>query len=118
QAHHMGSPASRRLHASLPTRSGLPCAAVCRRPWFSASPPPIMTRSASIARTTSETDIRLTLDLDGSGKVETDTGIGFLDHMMTALGRHALFDLTLRAEGDLHIDLHHTTEDVGIVLGR
>jgi imidazoleglycerol-phosphate dehydratase len=77
-----------------------------------------MTRSVSITRTTSETDIRLTLDLDGAGKVEADTGIGFLDHMVTALGRHALLDLDLRAEGDLQIDLHHTTEDVGIVLGR
>ncbi|MCW3474619.1 imidazoleglycerol-phosphate dehydratase HisB [Limobrevibacterium gyesilva] len=77
-----------------------------------------MTRIATIARTTSETDISLTLALDGSGQAEIDTGIGFLDHMLTALARHALFDLTVRATGDLHIDLHHTTEDVGIVLGR
>jgi imidazoleglycerol-phosphate dehydratase len=77
-----------------------------------------MSRIATITRTTAETDITLTLDLDGSGAAEIDTGIGFLDHMLTALARHALFDLKLRAEGDLHIDLHHTTEDVGIVLGR
>jgi imidazoleglycerol-phosphate dehydratase len=77
-----------------------------------------MTRSASIARTTSETDIAVSLDLDGSGKADIATGIGFLDHMLTALARHALFDLTVRAKGDLHIDFHHTTEDVGIVLGR
>ena len=77
-----------------------------------------MTRSATITRTTSETDITLTLDLDGTGDSEVDTGIGFLDHMLTALARHGLFDLQVRAVGDLHIDLHHTTEDVGIVLGR
>ncbi len=75
-------------------------------------------RSAQITRTTSETEIRLTLDLDGSGKAEIDTGIGFLDHMLTALARHALFDLSVQAKGDLHIDFHHTTEDVGIVLGQ
>lgn len=76
-----------------------------------------MTRSASIHRKTSETDIAVTLDIDGSGVAEVDTGIGFLDHMLTALARHALFDLTVRAAGDLQIDSHHTTEDVGIVLG-
>ena len=77
-----------------------------------------MTRSATITRTTSETDIGLTLDLYGTGRADIDTGIGFLDHMLTALTRHALFDLTVRAKGVLHIDFHHTTEDVGIVLGR
>lgn len=77
-----------------------------------------MTRTASITRTTSETDISLTLDLDGSGRAEVATGIGFLDHMLTALARHALVDLTVKAKGDLHIDFHHTTEDVGIVLGQ
>ncbi|MGE0416905.1 MAG: imidazoleglycerol-phosphate dehydratase HisB [Acetobacteraceae bacterium] len=77
-----------------------------------------MARIASITRTTSETDITLTLDLDGSGKGDIATGIGFLDHMLTALARHGLFDLTVRAKGDLHIDFHHTTEDVGIVLGQ
>jgi imidazoleglycerol-phosphate dehydratase len=77
-----------------------------------------MTRTASISRTTSETDISLTLDLDGAGRAEVATGIGFLDHMLTALARHALIDLTVKASGDLHIDFHHTTEDVGIVLGQ
>ncbi|MEO8713569.1 MAG: imidazoleglycerol-phosphate dehydratase HisB [Acetobacteraceae bacterium] len=77
-----------------------------------------MGRTATLTRTTTETDITLTLDLDGSGAAEVDSGIGFLDHMLTAFARHALFDLTVRAAGDLHIDCHHTTEDVGIVLGR
>ena len=77
-----------------------------------------MARTATITRTTSETDITLTLDLDGTGKGDIATGIGFLDHMLTALARHGLFDLTVRAKGDLHIDFHHTTEDVGIVLGQ
>lgn len=75
-------------------------------------------RTASISRTTAETDIHATLCLDGTGKVQVATGIGFLDHMLTALGRHALLDLTVEAKGDLHIDFHHTTEDVGIVLGQ
>jgi len=77
-----------------------------------------MDRTASLTRTTSETDITLTLALDGSGRADIATGIGFLDHMLTALSRHALFDLTIHAKGDLHIDFHHTTEDVGIVLGQ
>ena len=77
-----------------------------------------MGRTATISRTTTETEISLTLALDGSGQAEIDTGIGFLDHMLTALARHGLFDLTVRAAGDLQIDCHHTTEDVGIVLGR
>jgi imidazoleglycerol-phosphate dehydratase len=75
-------------------------------------------RRAEIARTTSETAISLALDLDGTGRAEVATGIGFLDHMLTALARHALLDLTVAAKGDLHIDDHHTTEDVGIVLGQ
>ena len=77
-----------------------------------------MARTATLSRRTSETDISLTLDLDGSGRADIATGIGFLDHMLTALARHGLFDLTVRAKGDLHIDFHHTTEDVGIVLGQ
>src|SRR5271157_562575 len=76
-----------------------------------------MGRTATISRTTAETDISVTLDLDGTGRADVTTGIGFLDHMLTALARHGLFDLTIRADGDLHIDFHHTTEDVGIVLG-
>lgn len=77
-----------------------------------------MARIAEITRTTSETDITVRLDLDGSGQAEVATGIGFMDHMLTAFARHALIDLTVRAKGDLHIDFHHTTEDVGIVLGQ
>lgn len=77
-----------------------------------------MSRSASISRTTSETDITLMLELDGSGRADLSTGVGFFDHMLTALTRHALFDLSLQATGDLHIDDHHTVEDVGIVLGQ
>ena len=75
-------------------------------------------RSASVARRTAETDIAVTLSLDGTGRAEVDTGIGFLDHMLTAFARHAMLDLAVRAKGDLHIDFHHTTEDVGIVLGQ
>ncbi len=79
------------------------------------SPPP---RRAEITRETAETSIRVSLDLDGSGQAEIATGIGFLDHMLTALARHALFDMTVAAKGDLHIDFHHTAEDVGIVIGQ
>jgi len=77
-----------------------------------------MNRTATLTRKTSETAIELLLDLDGSGRTEIATGIGFFDHMLTALGRHAMFDLDISAEGDLHIDAHHTVEDVGIVLGQ
>ena len=77
-----------------------------------------MSRIAQITRKTSETDISLTLNLDGTGLAEIATGIGFFDHMLIALARHALIDLTVAAKGDLHIDFHHTTEDVGIVLGQ
>src|SRR3954462_15016025 len=75
-------------------------------------------RTATISRSTAETDIRATLALDGTGQVRVATGIGFLDHMLTALGRHALFDLTVEPKGDLHIDSPHPPEDVGIVLGQ
>ena len=77
-----------------------------------------MDRTASIARATTETDITVSLNVDGTGKADISTGIGFLDHMLTALARHGMFDLTVRAKGDLHIDFHHTTEDVGIVIGQ
>jgi len=80
--------------------------------------PVMMPRIATVTRATTETDISLTLDLDGAGKADIGTGIGFLDHMLTALARHGMFDLAIRAKGDLHIDFHHTTEDVGIVLGQ
>ncbi len=76
------------------------------------------TRRAALHRVTAETDITLSLVLDGSGRSVVATGIGFLDHMLTAFSRHALFDLEVRATGDLHVDCHHTTEDVGIVLGQ
>ena len=78
----------------------------------------IVARTATIARTTAETDIRVTLDLDGTGKVQAATGIGFLDHMLTHLAVHGLFDLTVQAKGDLHIDVHHTVEDVALALGQ
>jgi imidazoleglycerol-phosphate dehydratase len=75
-------------------------------------------RQATIARRTKETEINATVDLDGTGAFDISTGIGFLDHMLEQLARHALIDIKLQAKGDLHIDLHHTTEDVGIVLGQ
>lgn len=74
-------------------------------------------RTASISRKTNETDIRIELNLDGSGLYEIDTGLGFLDHMLTHLAVHGLFDLTVKASGDLHIDVHHTVEDTALVLG-
>ena len=76
------------------------------------------TRTAYIERTTSETDITLELNLDGSGDIDIKTGSGFFDHMMTAFARHAGFDLKVRCDGDLEVDDHHTVEDVGIVLGQ
>ncbi len=74
-------------------------------------------RQASHQRNTKETEIEVTVDLDGSGVYDVKTGIGFLDHMMEQLSRHSLIDLEIRAKGDLHIDVHHTTEDVGIAVG-
>ena len=75
-------------------------------------------RTASIDRRTKETNISATVNLDGTGAYDIATGVGFLDHMLEQLARHGLFDITLKAEGDLHIDQHHTTEDAGIVLGQ
>jgi len=75
-------------------------------------------RKAEVERKTKETQIQVSLDLDGSGKSEIGTGIGFFDHMLTALARHGLFDVKVRAKGDLEIDPHHTVEDVGILIGR
>lgn len=77
-----------------------------------------MSRVSSRSRRTSETAIELSLNLDGSGQVKVDTGIGFFDHMLTLFGRHALLDLEVKVDGDLHIDGHHTVEDTGIVLGQ
>src|SRR5258705_1687013 len=76
------------------------------------------TRTATVTRTTRETSIRLTLDLDGSGQTTIKTGIGFLDHLLDALGRHARFDLKLTCEGDLQVDDHHTAEDCGLAIGE
>ena len=76
-----------------------------------------MSRSAAIARKTAETDIRIRLDLDGRGEHAIATGISFLDHMLAQVARHGHFDLAVEASGDLHVDLHHTVEDVGIALG-
>ena len=77
-----------------------------------------MSRSASIERNTKETDIRVTLELDGTGQAELDTGIGFFDHMLDGFARHGLFDLNVYVDGDLDVDCHHTVEDTGIVLGN
>lgn len=75
-------------------------------------------RTATINRKTNETDIRLTLALDGTGRYDIQTGVGFLDHMLELFTRHGRFDLTLRCQGDLYVDAHHTTEDIGIALGQ
>ena len=75
-------------------------------------------RKASVKRTTKETDVEVAVDLDGEGRASVATGIGFLDHMLDLLARHSRIDLNVKAKGDLHIDLHHTTEDVGIALGQ
>ena len=77
-----------------------------------------MARTAKIYRQTKETRTEATINLDGTGQFDVATGIGFLDHMIEQLARHSLIDITLKAEGDLHIDFHHTTEDCGIVLGQ
>lgn len=77
-----------------------------------------MARTATIERNTKETQIRMTLDLDGSGKAEIATGIGFFDHMLNSFARHGMFDLSLAVKGDLDVDTHHTIEDTGIVLGK
>jgi imidazoleglycerol-phosphate dehydratase len=75
-------------------------------------------RTAKITRKTAETDISVTINLDGTGIYDNQTGVGFFDHMLDQLSRHALIDMTVRAKGDLHIDDHHTVEDVGIALGQ
>ncbi|MEO0614349.1 MAG: imidazoleglycerol-phosphate dehydratase, partial [Pseudomonadota bacterium] len=75
-------------------------------------------RSATINRTTKETEIAVTITLDGTGTYDVETGIGFFDHMLEGFAKHALIDLNVRCKGDLHIDMHHTVEDVGIVMGQ
>ncbi len=77
-----------------------------------------MSRSATIHRTTGETDVRVAVDLDGTGQIKIDTGVGFFDHMLHLLARHAMIDLEVGAKGDLHVDAHHTVEDVGLALGQ
>ena len=77
-----------------------------------------MSRTASIERKTAETDVKLSLNLDGTGDCRIETGIGFFDHMLTLLSRHSLIDLDVAASGDLEVDQHHTVEDVGICLGK
>ena len=77
-----------------------------------------MSRTARIARSTSESSVTVEVDLDGTGETSIETGVAFYDHMLTALGRHSLFDLTVAATGDVHVDAHHTVEDVAIVLGQ
>ena len=77
-----------------------------------------MTRCATVSRATGETDITVTLELDGTGKVNANTGVGFFDHMLNAFGRHGLFDLDVSCKGDYEVDDHHTVEDVGIVMGQ
>ncbi len=77
-----------------------------------------MSRTGKIQRKTAETEIELSLDLDGSGTSQIDTGVGFFDHMLTLLARHASIDLDVKAQGDLHVDQHHTVEDVGICFGQ
>ena len=79
---------------------------------------PSTMRRAGISRATKETEISVSVDLDGSGKFDVSTGVGFFDHMLEQLSRHSLIDMTIRAKGDLHIDDHHTVEDVGIALGQ
>ena len=75
-------------------------------------------RTATVSRRTAETSIDITLDLDGTGKFVTDTGVGFLDHMLSHIAKHGVFDLDVRCKGDLWIDQHHTVEDIGIALGE
>ena len=77
-----------------------------------------MSRTAEISRSTAETSIQLSINLDGTGENQISTGVGFFDHMLTLFARHGLFDLTVKADGDLHVDDHHTVEDVGICLGK
>jgi imidazoleglycerol-phosphate dehydratase len=87
------------------------------RVWRRASPPETF-RVSNVTRKTAETDIQVNLNLDGSGQYDISTGVGFLDHMLTHLAVHGLFDLNVKATGDLHIDAHHTIEDVALTLGQ
>ena len=99
---------------------------MARRPVARRAPAPLVPlaprragpRVARVARTTRETQIQAAVNLDGTGRAEIATGIGFLDHMLEQLARHGLIDLTIQAKSDLHIDFHHTTEDTAIVIGQ
>jgi imidazoleglycerol-phosphate dehydratase len=94
---------------------------VWRGPRLAAKPAPIKEiamRTGKVARATKETEVSVSVVLDGSGRAEVATGIGFLDHMLELLARHSRIDIVVQAKGDLHVDQHHTTEDVGIVLGQ
>jgi imidazoleglycerol-phosphate dehydratase len=85
---------------------------------MNASTEPVAPRTASISRKTAETDIDVSLDLDGTGRADIATGVPFLDHMLDQVARHGAIDLAVRAKGDLHVDAHHTVEDVGIAIGQ
>ena len=85
---------------------------------MSGEPGPVMARVGEVTRRTNETELRVRVDLDGAGRADVRTGIGFFDHMLEALARHGLLDLTVHASGDLHVDGHHTVEDTGIALGQ
>jgi imidazoleglycerol-phosphate dehydratase len=99
-------------------RQGAPRAVGARVLTPVASPGAPAGRSASVARTTKETSIAIELRIDGSGRSQIETGVPFLDHMLELLAKHGLFDLEVRASGDLHVDQHHTVEDVGLTLGQ
>ena len=85
---------------------------------ITSTPAAVPMRTADVSRTTAETKIRVQINLDGTGKSQLSTGIGFFDHMLDQIARHGLIDLDIQAQGDLHIDGHHTVEDVGITLGQ
>ncbi len=107
----MARPANRKKAAPKATSKGATVTQMLTTPGSGG-------RRAFVSRATKETRIAAAINLDGTGKYDIKTGIGFLDHMLEQLSRHSLIDITLRAEGDLHIDYHHTTEDSGIVLGE
>jgi imidazoleglycerol-phosphate dehydratase len=103
---------------SAAAREGAPRAVAARALAPVASPGASTGRSAKVSRTTKETSIALELRVDGSGRAQIETGVPFLDHMLELLAKHGLFDLEVRASGDLHVDQHHTVEDVGLTLGQ
>ena len=115
----MSQASGRRASSGSKARSsGGPASAAAKRVRRSASRKGETARRAVVERRTRETDIRLALDVDGTGSSRIRTGIGFLDHMLTSLATHARFDLEIACRGDLHVDAHHSVEDVGIVLGQ